>query len=87
MRDSPVLKYYGGSCEGFYGDGGHRASETEWIMKNSLYWTLRPLVCQAAYSLVSWDFVEKEKRTHKYSGFLGRTFMSPFRNLNMFCEF
>lgn len=41
MRDSPVLKYYGGSCEGFYGDGGHRESETEWTMKNSLYWTLR----------------------------------------------
>lgn len=42
MRDSPVLKYYGGSCKGFYGDGGHRASETEWTMKNSLYWALGP---------------------------------------------
>lgn len=42
MRDSAVLKYYGESCECFYGDGGHRESETEWIMENSLYWALGP---------------------------------------------
>lgn len=70
MRDSPVLKYYGGSCEGFYGDGGHRESETEWL------WG--PLVCQAAYSSVSWDLVEKGKRSPQMLRPSGKSFHVSF---------